>query len=83
MFARNILVGIESCTLPSPTVCPVTSGDIAVIWSVGSKQLEIIFGPDRTGSFVLTRGEEITDSGDIADRDSTALERALNDLLRA
>src|ERR1035438_1535229 len=57
MFARTILDEIKGDNLPAPTVCPASGGSIAVIWSVGEKQVEAIFGPDKMGSFVLSNGD--------------------------
>ncbi len=83
MFARTILDSVTRDNLPTPEVCPVSGGDVAVIWSVGDKQLEAIFAPDRTGSYVLSHGEEIVEDGEVSVDNAVPLIGALEDILAA
>jgi hypothetical protein len=83
MFARTILDEIKGDNLPAPTVCPASGGSIAVIWSVGEKQVEAIFGPDKMGSFVLSNGDDVVEDGEVSPNDAASLVSALNDILTA
>ena len=83
MFARTILDEIKGDNLPTPTVCPASGGSVAVIWSVGEKQVEAIFGADRIGSFVLSSGDDVVENGEVSPNDAASLASALNDILAA
>jgi hypothetical protein len=81
MFARTILDAVKGDNLPTPSVCPASGSGVALIWTVGSKQLEAIFGSDKLGSFVLSDGDDIVHDGEIAAGDAASLAGALNDIL--
>lgn len=83
MFARTILGGLEGENLPTPTVCPVSGGSVAMIWTLGLKQLEAIFGPDKSGSFVLSDGDEIVGDGEISPNDTASFSGALERIVAA
>ena len=83
MFARTILDVLQGENVPTPTVCPVSHGSVALIWTVGRKQLEAIFGPDKSGSFVLSNGDEIADDGEITTNNTAPFCKAVEDILAA
>jgi hypothetical protein len=83
MFARTMLNGLQIENVPNPTVCPASGGSVAIIWTVGLKQLEAIFGPDKSGSFVLSNGDEIVDDGEISVKESGSFSRAIEGILEA
>jgi hypothetical protein len=62
-------------------VCSVDGGSVALIWTVGLRQLEAIFGADKLGSFVLSDGDKIIGDGEIATHDTTSLSTALEDMM--
>ena len=83
MFARTILGGLSRENVPTPAVCPASGGSVAMIWSVGLKQLEAIFGPDKTGSYVLSDGDALVGDGEVTAEDSISFSAAIEDILAA
>jgi hypothetical protein len=83
MFARTVLDGLRGEDLPTPSVCPVSGGSVAMIWTVGVKQLEAIFAPDKSGSFVVSDGDNLVDDGEISVRSAGLLSKALDSILNA
>jgi hypothetical protein len=81
MFARSFLSSLSGDNLPVPAVCSVDGGSVALIWTVGLRQLEAIFGADKLGSFVLSDGDKIIGDGEIATHDTTSLSTALEDMM--
>jgi len=81
MFARIALTGLRAENLPIPGVCSSESGDIAIIWTIGPRQIEAIFGADQSGSFVLSNGDVIVEDGEITAHDVAPLSRALEDMM--
>lgn len=83
MYARTVLTDLTSGDLPVPGVCSVEGGSVALIWTVGMKQVEAIVGPDKSGTFVVSDGDRIIVDGDIIARDTSALSKALEDMIAA
>lgn len=81
MIARASIAKLPAMDLPSPSVCPVSGGSIGMVWSLGMKQLEVIFDHDQIGTYVLTKGNSIIDDGEISTERIDSLQRALNNLL--
>lgn len=81
MFARNILADLHGLNIPSPTVCPISGGGLGMLWSLGPKQLEVVLAADQSGSFVLSKGEQIIGDGDIATDSISELEQALRSIV--
>lgn len=77
MFARISLSELKCDELPVPGVCSVEGGDVALIWTVGLKQIEAIFGADRAGSFVFSEGDALVVDGEFVQHDTASLLRAL------
>ena len=82
MLARASIAKLPTMNLPSPSVSPVSGGSIGMVWSLGVKQLEVIFDRDQAGSFVLSKGNSIIDDGEISGEHTDSLHRALSNLLR-
>jgi hypothetical protein len=82
MFARIAVAQVTGITVPSPMVCPVSGGSLGMIWSLGSKQLEVIFDADQLGSYVLSNGDAIIEDGDIKMASTQPLHKALASFLR-
>jgi hypothetical protein len=82
-FARLAIAQVSGVALPSPVVCPVSGGSIGMIWSLGPKQLEVIFDADHAGSYVLSKGDEVIEDGEIAMSSQQPLQFALVNFLRA
>lgn len=82
MLARASIAKLPAMDIPSPSVCPVSGGSIGMVWSLGIKQLEVIFDHDQIGTYVLTEGNSIIDDGEISAEHIDSLQRALNSLLR-
>lgn len=82
-FARTMLDELQKENIPTPAVCPVPEGSIAIIWTVGMNQLEAIFGPDKSGSFVLSKGDEVVGDGEISSDDTAMFRKAVDDMLAA
>ncbi len=83
MFARTMLDRVRLENVPYPAVCPASGGSVAIIWTIGIKQLEAIFGPDKSGSFVLSDGDEIVDDGEMSAAESESFSKAIEDMLDA
>jgi hypothetical protein len=83
MFARSVLDRVHEPELPSPSVCPVSGESLGIVWTVGHKQLEAIFAPDASGSYILSVGDEIVEDGEISRANIDSLERALRSILIA
>lgn len=83
MFARTVLGAVQEENLPTPAVCQVTGGSVAMIWTVGLRQLEAIFGPDRFGSFVLSDGDQIVGDGEMSTDDTESFSSALGQVVGA
>lgn len=80
-FARTVLADLKAENVPIPGICPAESGDIAMTWTVGLKQVEAIFGPDRLGTFVVSNGDKIIGDGDFEPHDTVALCLALEGMM--
>jgi hypothetical protein len=83
MFARAVLDKVNEADLPNPSVCPVSGESLGIIWTVGHKQLEAIFAPDSSGSYVLSVGDDIVEDGEISRESVDSLEKALKSILIA
>lgn len=81
MFARIVIADLHSMNIPSPVICPISGGGVGMIWSLGSKQLEVAFGADQSGSFILSKDDQIVDDGEISPEDTSNLERALKSVM--
>jgi len=83
MFARSILDQVYEPDLPTPSVCPVSGDGLGIVWTVGPKQVEAIFAPDASGSYVVSVSGEIVADGDINRGTIHSLQTALRSLLIA
>jgi len=81
MFARVTLSDLVTTDLPIPRVCATEDGDVALIWTIGLKQIEAIFGADRLGSFVSSDGDTIVGDGEIAAHEVESLATALAEMM--
>jgi hypothetical protein len=81
MFARRVLIDLWKDNLPVPGVCPVEGGSVALIWSIGQRRVEAVFGSDWSGSFVFIDGDSIVGDGEICADNSEALRTALEDMM--
>jgi hypothetical protein len=81
MFARTVVADLHSLNIPSPTICPISGGGVGMVWSLGAKQLEVAFSADQSGSFILSKGEQIVDDGDISVEHTSGLVRALRSVM--
>jgi hypothetical protein len=81
MFARTVIADLTDLNIPAPTICPVSGGAVGMIWSLGSKQLEVVFAHDQTGSFVLSQGDQIIEDGDVSAQSTKELEWALKSII--
>jgi hypothetical protein len=66
MFARTVIADLTDLNIPAPVICPVSGGAVGMVWSLGSKQLEVVFAHDQTGSFILSQGDQIIEDGDVS-----------------
>jgi hypothetical protein len=80
-FARAIIDLVKAPDLPIPTVCPVPGSSVGMIWSVGQKQLEAIFEPNATGTYIVVCGGEVSDDGEFSSGSIGSLETALQSIL--
>lgn len=81
MFARVALIDLRTDSLPVPGVCSSESGDVALTWTIGLRQIEAIFGSDQSGSFVFSNGDAIIEDGEIATHDTASLSKALEEMM--
>jgi hypothetical protein len=81
MFARTVLAELRALNVPSPIVCPISGGGLGMVWSLGSKQLEVVLAADQSGSFILSKNEQIVGDGDIGTDSTSELERALRSVV--
>jgi hypothetical protein len=81
MFARAVLSDLKEEELPIPGICSVEGGSVALIWTLGLRQLEAIFGPDKSGSFVLSDGDRIIGDGEFYSTDTAPLSTALEGMM--
>lgn len=81
MFARTVIADLHSMNIPSPVICPISGGGVGMIWSLGPKQLEVVFAADQSGSFILSKDEQIVDDGEINRENTSSLERALKSVM--
>jgi hypothetical protein len=81
MFARTIISDLHHLNVPSPVVCPISGGGVGMVWCLGSKQLEVVFGADQSGSFILSKDDQIIEDGDLAGKSTPEFERALRSIV--
>jgi ABC-type bacteriocin/lantibiotic exporter with double-glycine peptidase domain len=84
MLARIVLAdlrGVEN--IPTPSVCPTSGGEIGIVWSLGNKQLEVLFSDNQAGSFVLSQNDEIIEDGEVAPQSTARLQNAINSIVLA
>lgn len=80
-FARIALSAFFTENLPDPAVGPISGGAVGVSWCLGAKQLEVIFAPDRSGCYILSKGNEILENGDFIQQNMDSLTRAIGAVL--
>ena len=84
MFARVVLADLRDIdNIPTPSVCPTSGGEVGIVWSFGSRQLEVVFSHNQSGSFVLSEDDEIIEDGEVAPHSTARLQSAISSIVLA